>query len=104
MINNTPAQKKLISYLKKRDPSLTDKEIPTLLNSIKRFVNLTRKIYTEPQARVTYKDRKVGGKIKKDRIFNTDLNELSKVMGKKPEPINNVMQKFHKAVTKGKYD
>ena len=104
MAEYTPAQKKLISYLKKRDPNLSDKEIPSLLNSFKRFVNLAIKIYTEPQARVTYKDRKKGEKIKKDRIFNTDMGELSKVMDKKLEPIEKVFQKFNKSVTKGKYD
>lgn len=100
----TPAQKRLIAYLLKRNPNLSQKEIPNVLNSIRRFVNLTRKIYTEPQARVTYEDQKNEGKVKKRRIFNTDIKELTKVMNQKAEPIEKVFRKFHKSVTKSKYD
>lgn len=101
---DSPAQKKLFTYLLKRNPNLSQKEIPSVLNSIKRFVNLARKIYTEPQAQVTYEDRKIGTKIQKTRIFNTDIKELSKVMDTKAEPIEEVFRKFHKSVTRRKND
>jgi hypothetical protein len=104
MDKSTPAQRKLISFLSKRNPSLSKKEIYRVLNSLKRFVILTAKIYTEPQARITYKDRVVGNKISKDRIFTTNMRELTKVMEKPSEPIKKVFTKFHKEVTKNKYD
>ncbi len=99
MDNITSAQKKLTSFLKRRDPKLTEKDIAITLTGVKRFVNLARKIYTEPQAQVTYKDRKIGKKTQKDRIFTTDMKELTKVMKKPAEPIEEVFRKFHKSVT-----
>lgn len=104
MSENKAVQKRLVSFLKKRDPALPDKEIADILNSLKRFVNLTKKIYTEPQAQVSFRDKKVGNKIQKDRIFTTDVQELVKVMDKHIEPLEKVMRKFHKSVTKKKHE
>lgn len=100
MTGKTPAQRKLVSYIQKCDPSLSDKDLATILNGIKRFVNLARRIYTEPQARVTYKDIKDGKKIIKQRIFNVDLHELAKVNNKsKQEPVDvNTFRKLHSSL------
>lgn len=104
MVGDSPAQRKLISYLRKRDPKLKEKELLKVLNNIKRFVNLARKIYTEPQAKVVYKDRKVGEKIVKDRIFNTTQEELEKTREKPSETFVELVRKTHKKMTKGKYE
>ena len=102
MADTTPAQRKLITYLKKREPKLSEKDIQSLLGDFKRFVNLTWKIYKEPQARVSYRDKVVEGKVVKDRIFTTNMEEISKVMEGKVQPFEEVMRKFHKSVSKGK--
>lgn len=102
MADTTPAQRKLIAYLKKRDPKLSEKEIQSLLSDFKRFVNVTWRIYKEPQARVSYRDRMIDEKVVKDRIFTTNMEEVSKVMDGKAQPLEEVLRKFHKSVTKGK--
>ncbi len=101
----SPARKRIVEYLKRRDSSLLDGEVATILDDIKRFVNLTRRIYTEPQAKVTYEDVLLDGKVKTIRTFNTDLNELKKIKkSSKQEPIKNVMERFRESVMKGDYD
>lgn len=101
MADYTKAQEKLIAFLKKKDPTLNEKEISGILNSFKRFVNLTRRIYTEPQAIISYKDRKTEKEIVKDRIITTDIEELKKVLSteKQSETIIEVMRRFNKSVT-----
>jgi len=100
---NSPAKKKLISYLLKRNPNLSEKDISTILTGIKRFVDLTRKIYTEPQAHVSYKDRKVGKKIKKIRVLDTKMEELAKIIDK-PMPIREAMDKFSQSIKSTKHE
>ena len=97
MDKQTPTQKKFVAHLIKRDPSLKDKDIPSLLNNFKRFVTVVKKIYTEPQAQITIKNGK--------RIISTDLEELRKVItkGKGPQSFSETFGKFNKAVTKDKY-
>lgn len=104
MVRNTPAQRKIISFLKKRNPNLQEKELIQLLDSIKRFVKLTQRIYTEPQAQVTIRDRNENGKIIKDQIFNTTPEELEKVRENPSETMIDLIRKTHKKVTKKKYD
>jgi len=98
----SPAKEKLIIKIKKRNPNFSEKDVLSILNGIKRFVDLTRKIYTEPQARITYKDVRVKGKIVKDPTYHTDIEEVAKVMEKPAEPIREVMKKFYKSVKKQK--
>lgn len=70
------------------------------MNGIKRFVNLTRKIYTEPQAIVVYKDTIERGKTIKKRIFNVDLKELAKIKKNKGDHINeNTLRELHNSLT-----
>lgn len=104
MVGDTPAQKKIISFLKKRDPNLQEKELVQMLDSIKRFVKLTQRIYTEPQAQVTIRDRIENGKIIKDQIFNTSPEELEKVRENPSETMLELIRKTHKKVTRKKYD
>lgn len=103
--DNSPAQKKLINHLLKRDPKLTEKELSSLLSSIKRFVKVVQKIYTEPQAQITIKDFKENGKVVRKRIINTDLEEFKKVFdrNKQKQDLAETFRKFHKSVTKDKY-
>lgn len=69
MINDeTPAAKKLKTYLRKQHPEVEDKNIPHLLNGIRRFVTVIQKIYTEPQAQIRYKEKKINGKIIKYKV------------------------------------
>jgi len=102
MADTTPTQRKLIAYLKKRDPKLSEKEILSLLGDFKRFVDVTWRIYKEPQARVSFRDRIVDEKVVKDRIFTTNMEEISKVMVSKVQPLEEVLRKFNKSVTKDK--
>lgn len=104
MASDTPAKKKLINHLLKRNPNLTEKELNSLVISIKRFVRVVQKIYTEPQAQVTIRDRNVNGKIVKDQIYNTTLEELEKVREKPSETFIELIRKTHKKVTRKKYD
>ncbi|QQG44417.1 MAG: hypothetical protein HYW86_00675 [Candidatus Roizmanbacteria bacterium] len=97
MENTSKAQKNFISHLLKRDPKLGDKDIPPLLSSFKRFVKVVQRIYTEPQAQITIKN--------KQRIITTDLEEFRKVItkGKGPQSFSETFDKLNKAVTKDKY-
>ena len=97
-------ERRLIDYLKKRDPSLSEKDIPSLLNDIGRFVKLAQRIYNEPQARVSYQDRKSGKKIYKDRVFTTTIEELEKVKGARSDSLLYLMREFHKGVAQKKHD
>lgn len=105
MNNQSPAQKKFISKLVKRDPSLNEKDIPSVLSSFKRLVKVVQKIYTEPQAQITIKDFKENGKVVRKRIISTDLEEFRKVItkGKGPQSFSETFDKLNKAVTKDKY-
>ena len=90
MIDNnklTPAQNKLVTYLIKRDPKLKKDDLISLLSSIKRFVTVVQKIYTEPQARMYYKEVDENGKKVKKRYIDTNIEELLKVKRAPKEPI-----------------
>lgn len=96
MSNTSLAQKKLISFLKKRHPSLSNKELSKATSDLNRFVNLVQKIYIEPQAQFKIVDNK--------RIISTDFEEFKKVLGnEKSMPIEEAFRKFNKSVTKDKY-
>lgn len=88
MTDITPAKKKLIIFLKKQHPEIEDKNIPLLLNNIRRFVAVVHKIYTEPQARIYFKVFKDndGKKITK-RVMDTNIEELKKIKREPNEPI-----------------
>ncbi len=104
MNNDTPAKRKLLSYLKKHHPSIVDSEIPLLLHNIERFVLVIQKIYTEPQAKISFKEVKENGiKIKK-RFIETNIEELKKVKRKPNEPITSkTIREFTEKVSKVKY-
>lgn len=104
-MNDTPAKKQIITYLKRRCPEIEDKSIPSLLNDIRRFVTVVQKIYTEPQAQIRYKEKKVRGKIEKYRVFDTDYEELLKVRGKneKTIPLTEAVKRLQKSVIKDNY-
>jgi hypothetical protein len=97
MDNSSKAQKKFVTHLIKRDPKLSETDIPPLLNSFKRFVKVVQKLYTEPQAQITIKN--------KQRIITTDLEEFRKVItkGEGPQSFSKTFDKLNKAVTKDKY-
>jgi len=105
MINQVSSVKKrLISYLKKRQPEIKDKDLPYLLNDIQRFVKVVQKIYIEPQAQISFKDISMGNEKIKHRIINTDFIEFLKVAdkNKQKQPLKELFKKFNKAVTKKK--
>lgn len=87
MIGDTPAKKRLISYLLKRDPTLTEIDITSQLIGINRFVKIVQKIYTEPQATISFKEFEVDGKKVKKRLIETTLEELSKLNRGTDKPI-----------------
>lgn len=87
MDDNSPAKKKLIKYLLKRNPNLEETEIASQLNSIKRFVKVVQKIYTEPQAKIYFKEFEENEKKVKKRIIETTPDELSKLNRGTDKPI-----------------
>ena len=99
---DSPIKRKFAFYLKKRFPNLKDKDLPYILSDIQRFVKVVQKIYTEPQAQVSYKDIVVNGKKVKQRIFTTDLKEVMKVTEKEKQvhPLLTTLSKFTKEVSK----
>lgn len=115
MSTATLAQNKFVTFLKKRDPKLSDKDINELLSGFKRFVKVVHKIYTEPQAQFhiedKYKKYKVKGgeivveKAEKVKIISADYEELKKVFdkSKKKQNLIEVLRQFTKEVTKDKY-
>lgn len=68
---------KFIQYLRRLSP-IDDKEIPEILDSVKRLVRVVQKIIVEPQAQITYPERKEKGKTIKTRLIKTDISELAK--------------------------
>jgi len=102
MTTDTPAKKKLISYLKKQHPEVEDKDIPRLLSDIRRFVTVVQRIYTEPQFQIRYKEKKKNGKITKYRIVDTDIEEFGKVRGNnEPKiPLTEAIHRFNKIIDK----
>lgn len=100
--DSTPATTKLKAYLKKQHPEVEDKDIPHLLSDIRRFVTVVQKIYTEPQAQIKYKEKKVNGKIVKYRVVETDIEEFGKVRGKseKKIPLIEAIHRFNKTINK----
>jgi hypothetical protein len=105
MTNKSRAQNKFEAYLMRWDHNLSEKDIPSLLNSFKRFVKVVQKLYTEPQAQITIKDFKENGKVVRKRIITTDLIEFRKVItkGKGPQSFSETFEKLNKAVSKDKY-
>ena len=101
----TPPQKKLIAYLKKRYPDLSDKDIPVVLNDIKRFVKVVQKIYTEPQSQITIREVEKDGKKVKQKVFTVDLDEFGKAIDKtkKINTFGEVYKKITGAAKNNKY-
>lgn len=101
-MNKISSKKQLVMFLKKTILTISEYEINSVLYDIQRFVNLSRKIYTEPQANISYQDVKVGNKILKKRIFKTSIEEFAKVVdnNKHSESISDVASKFIMEVTK----
>lgn len=106
MDNNTPAKRKLISYIRENNPDIANESLSDLLNGIERFVNVVQKIYIEPQANIKIIEEKIGNKTIKKRIITTDLNEVRKVIDKSKQksPLKEVFDAFNKSVLKGKKD
>lgn len=96
--------KKIINFLRQKYPELKDKEIPSLLNDIKRFVLVIQKIYTEPQYQRKIIEKTVEGKIVKVNTINIPLEEFAKVMGK-DEPrlsLTVAKERLNKYISKNK--
>ena len=104
--NNSPTKKKLIAQFRKRDPTLTDEEISRLLNSTRRFVDLVRKIRSEPQIQIRYKQKALPrinkGKRKKQnlRIIDTHIEDIGKILDKPATPISEAFKKLSRFVDK----
>lgn len=75
-------KKKLISKIQKQYPNLNGKELSNVLSNIKRFVVLVQRLKTEPQAQIIYKETEINGKTVKQRMIQTDIEELVKVADK----------------------
>lgn len=93
---NSPTNKRLVSTIRKHYPNLNEKEMSSVLTSIKKFVVLVQRLRTEPQAQIIYKERKTGGKIHKQRVIKTEHEEIIKVMDKPHQSISEVMEAFSK--------
>lgn len=100
---NTPTKKKLLSKIHQHYPDLDEKETANMLISIKRFVNVVRKMRTEPQLQIIYKDVEYGGKIGKHRIIQTDIEELAKVAEKNDNNIKPALDKLFEYLPKQKH-
>lgn len=105
---NTDSQikKRLIKQIQKRY-NVSNSEIPHILGSIKRFVNVSHRIMTEPQVQLQYKTIKLtdrsGSKTnhtEKVRIINTTMEELIKIENDKPTPIKEFYGKVKKFTSK----
>jgi hypothetical protein len=98
--DDTRAKSKLITYLKKQYPELEDKDIPQVLDGIRRFATVINKIFSEPQARISlHMVTENGEKIKK-RMLDTDLEELIKIKRAPDEPITvDTFRQLHKKLT-----
>lgn len=105
MNKDSVAKRKLTSYLLRKDPNLTEKDLASLLNDFRRFVKVVHKIYTEPQAQFKIVAIKVKGKIFKQRVINTDIKEFKKVLNREEKSLElkEAFKRFNKTVTKDKY-
>ncbi len=64
-------------------------------------MTVVQRIYTQPQAKITYKDIKVKGKNVKQRIITSGIKEVMKVAdkSKKKHDISELLSNFHQKVT-----
>lgn len=90
----SPAQKRLASSLKKRHPSLSNRDMPELFDGIKRFTRLVLKINNEPQAKVLIKEWKKNKKRHTQKIISLKYDELLKITGK-GKPFIEVFQELN---------
>lgn len=91
---------KLLKLIESRSET-TKEELPQVISDLIRFVKVTHEIITEPQAKISYKDEVIGGKIVKTKIKETSLAELKKIMVKqKSQPLNKVLREFNESVDK----
>lgn len=99
MENDSPAKKRLKKYLLKRNPNLSEKELSSLLHDIRRFVSVVQKIYSEPQAHIYFKETKVNGQKIKNKIIETDIEEVGKLVKKTGGHITeNTFREFTKQI------
>ncbi len=56
-LKRTPTREKLENQIRKRQGDVTNREMTKLVDDLTRFVNVAHKIMTEPQARISYKEK-----------------------------------------------
>jgi hypothetical protein len=95
---NTPAKRKLIKTIKRKDPSISETELNKVLSGIKRFVTLSQKIINEPQANFAYKTKTKKGKKYKFRYIKTDMVEIGKIMKGKKKKSHSIKEVLDKTV------
>ena len=99
MTNDRSSKSKFILFLKRKH-FIEDKDVPTLLRDIKRFVSVVQTIYSEPQAQISIKEDLRNGKKLKTRVFTTNLDELKKVNRAPNEPITiKTIRELHQKIT-----
>lgn len=103
MVIQSTAKKKLVTFIKKNHPEVKDEKLPLLLKDIRRFVTVVQKIYTEPQAKIYFKDIKEGERKVKKRFIDTNIEELLKIKRAPREPITvKTIRELTQKVTKTK--
>lgn len=105
MNDKSPAQNKLIKYIKSKDPKASDIEVTKILNDLEKFVKVIQKIYIEPQVNFKVQKLKINGKTLKRKSIVLNMEELKKVRdrSKVQEPLVDVLRRLYKIVTKDKY-
>lgn len=96
----TNSEKQLLKLIKKRLPDISEREQSDVLSDLKKFVLVTHRIVTEPQAQIKYKTKKIKGKPVKHKIITTDLEEFKKIMDKPKMPLKKAFKKFSKTLEK----
>ncbi|MBU0569353.1 hypothetical protein KKB40_01050 [Patescibacteria group bacterium] len=95
---DTPAKRKLVKIIKKKDPYISKTELNHVLSGIKRFVMLSQKIINEPQANFAFKTKTKRGKKYKFRYIKTDIVEVGKILRSKKGESHSIQEAFGKIV------
>lgn len=103
---DSPIKKRLIRQIQQRY-KVPDSEIPQAISDLKRFVNVSHRIMTEPQVQIQYKNIKLKDQLgrktkveKEIRIINTTIQEIAKITEGKPTSLKEVHKKLLKFTSK----
>jgi len=103
MSENSYAKRRLEKTIKAKYPKISATELNEVMGDIRKFVSVSQKIISEPQATFSYKTKTVKGKKHKIRNIQTDIVEVGKILrkdGKRKHGIKEAFEMIEKTFPK----